>query len=120
MIHKSDRYDSNKQYDEYKRNEQSTKFYKSTAWQRCRDLALKRDNYLCQDCFEQRIIKQAEMVHHLVEVKDDITKALELDNLISLCNPCHNKRHSVNGELKEKIKRKNISVVVAEPNREVY
>lgn len=90
------------------------------AWQKCRDLALKRDNYLCQDCYAQRVMKSADMVHHLVEVKDDITKSLELNNLVSLCNSCHNKRHSVNGELKEKIKNKNILVINAEANKEIF
>ncbi|TWK49239.1 hypothetical protein CHCC20347_1522 [Bacillus paralicheniformis] len=33
------------------------------------------------------------MVHHIVEVKQDWSKRLDLSNLESLCNACHNKVH---------------------------
>ena len=34
------------------------------------------------------------MVHHIIPLRDDYTKGLELDNLICLCNRCHKKVHA--------------------------
>ncbi|PAE58568.1 HNH endonuclease, partial [Bacillus licheniformis] len=40
----------------------------------------------------------ADMVHHIVEVKQDWSKRLDLSNLESLCNACHNKVHGNRSE----------------------
>ena len=105
-------------YDKYKRDKKSKQFYQSSAWTKCRELALKRDNYLCQDCLAKKRIKKAEMVHHIVEVKDDFTKALVLENLRSLCNSCHNQHHNRNGK-REKVNHK-ISVLNVKANTEQW
>lgn len=74
------------------------KFYKSTDWRRCRDAALLRDNYLCQDCLKDGKISTAYDVHHIKEINlfnvynPDIS--LNLNNLVCLCHECHNKRHT--------------------------
>jgi len=47
---------NNQYYDKYKRNEESRSFYKSKAWEKVRELALQRDDYLCQDCFDKETI----------------------------------------------------------------
>ena len=73
------------------------KFYGSKAWQSCRDVAIKRDAYLCQDCFKAGKITPAEEVHHIIELTaknvGDASVALNLDNLVSLCRKCHRARH---------------------------
>ena len=73
------------------------KFYGSKAWQVCRDVAIKRDRYLCQDCLKLGRITPAEEVHHIVELNainvDDESVSLNLDNLVSLCRRCHRARH---------------------------
>lgn len=46
------------------------------------------------------------MVHHIVELLDDWDKALDMDNLESLCNPCHNKHHGYRGKSKQKVSSK--------------
>jgi 5-methylcytosine-specific restriction enzyme A len=84
---------NNQYYDKYKRDKKSREFYTSTAWKKCRLLVLSRDNHLCQDCLKEKRLTAADMVHHIVEYRDNPSKGLELDNLISLCNPCHNTRH---------------------------
>ena len=55
-----------------------------------RGLALTRDRYQCVMCKQKGIIKKAEMVHHIVPLKKDWNKRLELTNLMSLCEACHN------------------------------
>lgn len=99
-------------YDKYKRDKKSKQFYHSSAWAKCRELALKRDNYLCQDCLSNKRIRKADMVHHVVEVRDDFTQALVLENLRSLCNSCHNRHH----ERGKKTKRVDYKIPVLEVN----
>lgn len=83
----------NKYYDARLRNKESAKFYKSKAWIRTRQLALLRDRYLCQDCLKANRISFAEVVHHIIPITENKSLELNLDNLTSLCNVCHNIRH---------------------------
>lgn len=84
---------ADKYYDQYQRDKQSRGFYKSRAWQAVRLRALVRDTYLCQDCLKENRIAQADTVHHRVPIREDWSKRLDMDNLLSLCSACHNKRH---------------------------
>jgi 5-methylcytosine-specific restriction enzyme A len=84
--------EANKQYDRYKRDERSTKFYKSKAWRELRTLAYNRDNGLCLHCLRNNIFKRADVVDHIVEIKDDWDKRLDISNLQSLCHGCHNRK----------------------------
>lgn len=78
-------------------------FYKSKKWRRARAQALERDHYICQDCMaaKRRGAKirprSATVVHHIKSVEERPDLKLELDNLISLCAECHNKRHPEKG-----------------------
>lgn len=68
-------------------------FYLSTAWRKCRAAVLARDNYLCQRCLTKNRLTSAEMVHHIMPLEEYPERALEMDNLVSLCNICHSKVH---------------------------
>lgn len=78
-------------------------FYKSAAWRQLRRLALQRDHYLCQDCLaakrrgEMVRPRDATVVHHIRPVEQRPDLKLDMDNLISLCDACHNKRHPEKG-----------------------
>ena len=82
---------------------QTDPFYKSAHWRRARKAALERDFYICQDCLaakrrgEMIRPRTATVVHHIqpIELRPDLK--LDLDNLVSLCDPCHNKRHPEKG-----------------------
>ena len=75
------------------RREKLKEFYKSSAWRTAREIALKRDKYLCQDCKE----RPAEVVHHIKHLDknnvNDPNISLNQDNLISICAMCHSLRH---------------------------
>lgn len=86
-----------KYYNKYIRDKHSTSFYKSKEWKQTRQLVLMRDNYLCQSCLKQDRVVPAVMVHHIVELKQDWNKRLDLNNLESMCNSCHNKVHGKRG-----------------------
>ncbi|MGE6343768.1 HNH endonuclease [Bacillus mycoides] len=107
-------------YDKHKRDQEAKRFYNSIAWKNCRQLALKRDHYLCQECLKQNIITQADMVHHIEHFKDKPDKALVLENLISLCNVCHNKEHpEKSGGVKKKEVSKKVNVIKIRANKEI-
>ncbi|MBP3038074.1 HNH endonuclease [Bacillaceae bacterium Marseille-Q3522] len=90
----------NRLYDKYKRDQEARAFYKSTEWKKCRQLALDRDNHLCQQCLRNGELTPADMVHHIKELSDHPELGLVLDNLESLCNSCHNEKHSKNATKK--------------------
>ncbi|WP_407938551.1 HNH endonuclease [Niallia nealsonii] len=75
------------------REDKLIKFYKSRAWKDLREVALRRDNYECQNCKGRGRYHRAQCVHHIKEVKPHPELALTLDNLMSLCNACHNQVH---------------------------
>lgn len=84
---------------------QLVKFYKCKEWRNLRQRALERDNYECQVCKEAGRFSHAECVHHIKEVKVSPELALSLDNIICLCNSCHNDIHDKT-ELLNKDKKK--------------
>ena len=81
----------------------ANKFYKSRPWRKKRREILKRDNDECQRCKSLGGYSKAVVVHHIKHLKDRPDLALVDDNLVSLCEPCHNiehpeklKKHQVN------------------------
>lgn len=65
-------------------------FYASPPWRRLREYKLLIDPF-CERCKERDEIVPAEEVHHIVEISVDPDRALEYDNLESLCKTCHSK-----------------------------
>lgn len=88
--HKEQRKINNKQYDNQIRNQEHRSFYHSKEWKAVRLIALTRDNFICVECKKNNKITKAEIVDHVIELRDDYSKRLELTNLQSLCRPCHN------------------------------
>lgn len=90
--------------------------YQLKAWKEVRKpQALARDFYCCVVCMDRkRKAVEAQTVHHIVEVKEDIEQALNLDNLASLCESCHQLVHKVylkSEKEKEKMQKKLKSLV---------
>jgi len=74
----------------------SEKFYKSKKWKTKREVILKRDNYLCRECKRYGKTTQATTVHHILPLEQRPDLKLNSQNLISLCNECHNQMHDRN------------------------
>ena len=74
-------------------NNNVSAFYNSWTWRKKSKEILKRDNYECQICKSKGRFHKAECVHHKKHIKEYSYLALTNDNLISLCNSCHNKEH---------------------------
>ena len=78
-----------KQYTAREENKESIQFYNSRTW-RSLSINHRKREPLCQHCLADGITKPADVVDHIVEIRDDLTKRLHTDNLQSLCYPCHN------------------------------
>lgn len=89
----------------YKKNDP---FYTSAAWRAVREQALLRDHYECQHCLKLmemgKLIRprKATMVHHIKPRELFPALELDLDNLVSLCDACHNREHPERGFKPEK------------------
>lgn len=68
-------------------------FYNSALWEHIRAEALERDNNECQKCKDRGKYSAANCVHHKKHVKKHPELALSIDNLMSLCNSCHDEEH---------------------------
>ena len=79
------------------------KFYKCREWVELKNKVLQECHYECQMCRSKGKIKKAQTVHHLHYVKDYPQYALSqyildednkrVNNLMALCNSCHNHVH---------------------------
>lgn len=102
------RKDYNKNVRYNNENKEYSIFYNSIHWKRMSSYIRCKYNDLCLMCyFKYKILTIANVVHHIVELKEDYTKRLDEDNLITLCHSCHNILHG-NYTDKEKQKLHNI------------
>lgn len=60
-------------------------FYQSREWKAARWEALQRDDYRCVVCGADVSGSRQARVDHIVSIKDDPTRALDLSNLRTLC-----------------------------------
>lgn len=84
---------------------QADSFYLSKAWRTVRAEALRRDHGMCVRCMERFMNggekpRLAVIVHHKKSRKEYPELELELDNLESLCDICHNREHPEKGKKK--------------------
>lgn len=94
------------------------KFYKSKEWIELRQEILFQYHYECQECLKRGRYTRADCVHHINEVKNRPDLALSKhytdesgnikENLVPLCNRCHNEIHDKLGNWQRKDKFQNI------------
>ena len=74
----------------------SKKLYGSKQWRDIRNFVLHRDFYMCKICGEIN----CNTVHHIIELTpvnvNDASVTLNPDNLITICNQCHDEVHDRN------------------------
>ncbi|MDE7445898.1 MAG: HNH endonuclease [Lachnospiraceae bacterium] len=93
-----------------------SKFYKCKEWRQLSDDVMKENNYECQKCKARGVHATARSVHHVQWVRRHPRLALSrtyvyngttYNNLIPLCEDCHNKEHPEKGKgLKKRNKNK--------------
>ncbi len=80
---------------EYKRNRNDKKeqlFYSSKSWLRLRNVK-RQMNPLCEVCLTKNKLTPTDIIHHIIEVKDDWSLRLTLSNCQSVCASCHQALH---------------------------
>jgi 5-methylcytosine-specific restriction protein A len=83
-----------RQYDQYRRPADTAKKY-GRAWHRIR-ARYAAAHPLCERCLQEGKLTPVEEVHHIVPVSRGGTHAEE--NLMSLCQSCHNRIHHEMGD----------------------
>jgi 5-methylcytosine-specific restriction protein A len=79
-------------YDRNRRNPERARFYRSKEWRALRDAKIRR-NPLCERCLIAGNLTKAEIVHHKKEIHDRPDLRLNIGNLESVCQACHNREH---------------------------
>lgn len=78
--------------------EYAKSFYKSKAWQNCREAYAKKMGGLCEECLAKGQYNPGEIVHHKVHLTPENIGcpdiSLNFNNLELLCRNCHAKKHS--------------------------
>ena len=82
------RKENQKEYNQKKRTGQD--FYNSGRWRKLRNWYIKT-NPLCVDCKKQNHIKLADVVDHIIPIKDGGAQ-LDSQNLQGLCHLHHNQK----------------------------
>lgn len=78
-------------------------FYLTKKWKLKRSNVLKRDEYKCRECGRYGKTTPATTVHHCWTLEEYPEYKLDSNNLISLCNKCHESMHNrFTGELTDK------------------
>lgn len=70
-----------------RRQKKGDPFYWSTPWKKFRAWYIRR-NPLCEECLKRGLTVPADVVDHIIEIKDGGARLSE-DNAKSLCNRCH-------------------------------
>lgn len=72
-------------------------FYRSKAWQQCRDGYARSVGGLCERCLAKGLYRPGEIVHHVKPLTaDNIADpqiTLSWDNLELVCRDCHGELH---------------------------
>ncbi|MFD0827579.1 HNH endonuclease [Neobacillus sp. M.A.Huq-85] len=84
-------------YDETRRNKESSSVYNCKQWRDVRHLVKVRDLYMCLLCYSNERIKSVQTVHHIIPVEDDVNRKYiyNPNNLISVCSSCHQQIHAI-------------------------
>lgn len=80
----------NADYDKYRRDRQSRDFYNSSGWHHVRDMALQTDQGIDVYMYmtEHKIIP-ADTGHHIIPIKDDRSRKLDVSNIMSVSGASH-------------------------------
>ncbi len=81
-----------KEYKKNRNDKREQKFYSSKAWINLRNVK-RQMNPLCEICMTKDKLTPVDIVHHIVEVKEDWSLRLTLSNLQSVCVSCHQSIH---------------------------
>ncbi|WP_339326461.1 HNH endonuclease [Clostridium perfringens] len=103
-----------KEYKQHREDIKEQSFYTSTEWKTVRLKIKARDNGLCLLCLDNNLITPMNTVHHITELKEDWNERFNRENLICICEACHQKIHKeykVNNERKRVVQQQLKSLI---------
>lgn len=77
----------------FRSNKDYINFHNTRDWKRKRVVILKRDGYQCRECKRYGKVTEANTVHHVLPIEERYDLRLNNNNLISLCEGCHESLH---------------------------
>lgn len=108
--YKKNKKENNKLYDKYIRK--NAEFYNSSAWKHLRTACHNKYNHVCLwSLFKHNRIENSETIHHIIELEEDKTKALDINNLIPVSNTSHAEIHSLYSKDKAKTQQELLSIL---------
>lgn len=86
--------EDNSYYDNYQRS--NAEFYNSKSWKKLRLVAINKFDGLCLWSYiKHRRIVPGTLVHHIVELRENKEKALDINNLILMSDDAHREIHQL-------------------------
>ena len=102
-----------KEYDAHCRDQKSKAFYNGAEWKTARAAVLSRDCGIDIYLYiMEGAIVPADMVHHIIELKEDYSKRCDIDNLISVSERTH--KTVIDEAYKDDIKRSQMQQTLRE------
>lgn len=68
---------------------EQNKFYHTKQWRSIREIALRRDSYLCQYCLNHKRVKTGNIGDHIVPYEVEPENRTNLANIAIACSKCH-------------------------------
>ena len=103
---------SNKEYDKHSRDRESKRFYDSADWRRTKERVLSMDGMDVYVYMTTGEVMAADTVHHVIPLRDDWSKRLDVGNLMSLNAATHSKIETEYKKNKQKMI-ENLTVILA-------
>ena len=92
---------SNQRLDRKRNEGKYFQFYQSRTWRKASYL-YRLNHPVCEDCLQEGVIKKADVVDHIVEIKDQWDRRLDETNFRSLCHAHHNSKTASERQRREK------------------
>ena len=85
-----------RQYKYDRKDKKEQVFYSSSEWIRIRNYVKSKQLNCCLFCwFKDNIFNDCDLVHHIIELKEDWNKRIDVNNLICLCSHHHKFIHDL-------------------------
>ena len=99
--HKPSQSQERRQAESLRRKEAGDSWYGTTRWRKLRAAQLSR-HPVCADCEARELITAATEVDHVVPRRQRPDLAYDMNNLKSLCKPCHSHKTNKQNSLRKR------------------
>lgn len=94
----------------FETREERQKFYQSEDWRNLRNYVLSQEPF-CRKCKSEGYLIIAQEVDHIVDIVDDPSKILDINNLQPLCKNCHSRKTMKKTQKNKKPENETIKII---------